>query len=141
MASMSVTITSLRISRCFATAVVKPHVPMIKFRKGQSPIISDSQAPVTPQTEAVAGKELLKFITELIFFNLNQIQLLVCMNGGRFLEDSREDPLTKQSVMSLTWEVGTNFGDNFSMWFKSKSKCCCEKIYKSMYFFLKTVGL
>jgi len=55
MASMSVTITSLRISRCFATAVVKPHVPMIKFRKGQSPIISDSQAPVTPQTEAVAA--------------------------------------------------------------------------------------
>ena len=59
MASLSVTMPmlSLRISRCFATAVVKPHVPMIKFRKGQNSIVSDSQAPVDPQAVA-AGIEI-----------------------------------------------------------------------------------
>ena len=59
MASMSVTMGSLKISRCFATAVVKPHVPMIKFRKGQNSIVSDSQAPpVAPQADTTAGIEI-----------------------------------------------------------------------------------
>ena len=54
MSTVSATVRMTMVTRSLGTAVVKPHVPMIKFRKG-GPNLASVSAPAAPEQQTVPG--------------------------------------------------------------------------------------
>merc|ERR1711893_42344 len=71
-----------RLARSFATAVVKPHVPMIKFRKGQMNV-SEVSHTSTPAPAAAPGVyEWWEVPSRLRRGNIDQAECDVINMGG-----------------------------------------------------------
>merc|ERR1712117_476593 len=77
---MSVSIPTIRLARSFATAVVKPHVPMIKFRKGQQEVSHTSTA--TPAPAAPGVYEWWEVPSKYRRGNIDQCECDVINMGG-----------------------------------------------------------
>ena len=98
------------VTRSLGTAVVKPHVPMIKFRKGgiQTASAPPPADPVPAAASASGGSEVV--YPCLYLFQITA-QVPQCTSGGRYPASSGDLSLTSQSAMSSTWAAETSYGD------------------------------
>ena len=110
MSTVSATVRMTMVTRSLGTAVVKPHVPMIKFRKGG---IQTASAPPpadpAPAAASASGGSEVGYPCPYLFQITAQVPQ--CTSGGRYPASSGDLSLTSQSAMSSTWEAGTSFGD------------------------------
>ena len=110
MSTVSATVRMTMVTRSLGTAVVKPHVPMIKFRKGG---IQTASAPApadpAPAAASASGGSEVGYPCPYLFQITAQVPQ--CTSGGRYPASSGDLSLTSQSAMSSTWEAETSFGD------------------------------
>ena len=108
--TMSSVSANLNVLRRFVT--VKPHVPLIKFRKGGPSTAGDSTSAAASPQPAAAAPAGRGQLTRRLFAAILHLQAQLCTSGGKCRASTGGRWWTCRSARSSTWGETACCGDN-----------------------------